>query len=30
MEKPVIVCSKMPEVKEKEIQLFFADKANVN
>ena len=30
MEKPVIVRSKMPEVKEKEFQLFFTDKANVN
>jgi len=30
LEKPVIVRSKMPEVKEKEFQLFFADKANVN
>ncbi|UZO02042.1 uncharacterized protein OCT59_020540 [Rhizophagus irregularis] len=30
LEKPVIVRSKMSEVKEKEFQLFFADKANVN
>ena len=30
LEKPVIIRSKMPEVKEKEFQLFFADKANVN
>ena len=30
LEKPVIVCSKIPEVKEKEFQLFFADKSNVN
>ncbi|RGB22570.1 hypothetical protein C1646_775865 [Rhizophagus diaphanus] len=30
LEKPVIVYSKMSEVKEKEFQLFFADKANVN
>jgi len=28
--KPVITRSKMSEVKEKEFQLFFADKANVN
>ncbi|RHZ81289.1 hypothetical protein Glove_122g140 [Diversispora epigaea] len=30
LKKPVIVRSKMPEIKEKEFQLFFADKANVN
>ena len=30
LEKPVITRSKMSEVKEKEFQLFFADKANVN
>ncbi|RHZ84259.1 hypothetical protein Glove_84g140 [Diversispora epigaea] len=30
LKKPVIVHSKMPEIKEKEFQLFFADKANVN
>ncbi|UZO28005.1 uncharacterized protein OCT59_021551 [Rhizophagus irregularis] len=30
LEKPIIVRSKMSEVKEKEFQLFFADKANVN
>ena len=30
MEKPVIIRLKMPEVKEKEFQLFFTDKANVN
>ncbi|GES77637.1 hypothetical protein GLOIN_2v1880126 [Rhizophagus clarus] len=30
LEKPIIVCSKMSEVKEKEFQLFFADKTNVN
>src|SRR3954452_23194691 len=28
--KLVITCLKMSEVKEKEFQLFFADKANVN
>ena len=30
LEKPLITRSKMPEVKEKEFELFFADKANVN
>ncbi|GBB98765.1 hypothetical protein RclHR1_33110001, partial [Rhizophagus clarus] len=30
LEKPIIVRSKMSEVKEKEFQLFFADKTNVN
>ncbi|RHZ80262.1 hypothetical protein Glove_138g48 [Diversispora epigaea] len=30
LKKSVIVCLKMSEVKEKEFQLFFIDKANVN
>ena len=30
LEKPVIIRSKMSEVKEREFQLFFTDKANVN
>jgi hypothetical protein len=30
LEKPLITRSKMPEVKEKEFELFFADKTNVN
>ncbi|CAG8638068.1 6330_t:CDS:2, partial [Diversispora eburnea] len=30
LEKPIITCSKMSEVKVKEFELFFTDKANVN